>query len=119
MRIKLDENLPLELANDLKRLGHDTDTVASEGLTGADDDVVGKEAARAERVLFTLDKGIANFQRYPGLRLSGVVLLRPDVVGRGAVGAVLEFIRGRLPMLLALELEGKLTVVGATRVRTR
>jgi len=34
MRIKLDENLPAELADDLRRLGHLVDTVADEGLEG-------------------------------------------------------------------------------------
>ena len=34
MRIKLDENLPAELVDDLAAMGHDADTVASEGLTG-------------------------------------------------------------------------------------
>lgn len=31
MRVKLDENLPVELANILGRLGHETDTVQQEG----------------------------------------------------------------------------------------
>lgn len=37
MRIKLDENLPVRLAGYLGHLGHDTDTIPDEGLTGADD----------------------------------------------------------------------------------
>jgi hypothetical protein len=32
MKFKLDENLPYELAEDLTRLGHEADTVFSEGL---------------------------------------------------------------------------------------
>jgi hypothetical protein len=32
MRIKLDENLPAELAEDLRHLGHLVDTVTDEGL---------------------------------------------------------------------------------------
>ena len=37
MRFKLDENLPTELEDDLVRLGHDADSVVTEGLGGADD----------------------------------------------------------------------------------
>jgi len=37
VKIKLDENLPVELANDFRMLGHDADTVYDEGLGGAED----------------------------------------------------------------------------------
>lgn len=38
MKIKLDENIPLAVAELLRSLGHDVDTVVSEGLTGTDTD---------------------------------------------------------------------------------
>jgi predicted nuclease of predicted toxin-antitoxin system len=113
---KLDENLPVELAGDLLGLGHDADTVVSEGLRGATDPVV-VEAARAEgRVLLTLDKGIADIVRYPVHGHAGVVLFRPDSAGRRAV---LSFVRTRLSALLEMGLMGRLTVVGPTRIRVR
>jgi len=34
MRLKLDENLPTVLVEDLAELGHDVDTAMSEGLAG-------------------------------------------------------------------------------------
>jgi hypothetical protein len=37
MKVKLDENIPVRLADELLPLGHDVDTVASEGLTGRPD----------------------------------------------------------------------------------
>ena len=37
MRVKLDENIPVRLAGELSTLGHDVDTVASEGLKGKPD----------------------------------------------------------------------------------
>ena len=55
MKFKLDENLPVSSARALTGCGHDVDTVAAEGLTGASDpDVVAAAAAEA-RVLITLD----------------------------------------------------------------
>ena len=45
MRFKLDENLPRELADDLRRLGHDPDSIVEEGLSGAKDRTV-LQAAR-------------------------------------------------------------------------
>ena len=37
MKIKIDENLPSRLEVALRGLGHDVETVASEGLTGRSD----------------------------------------------------------------------------------
>ena len=40
MNIKLDENLPHQLAQLLTDLGHDVDTVPAEQIAGQNDDVV-------------------------------------------------------------------------------
>ena len=37
MKVKLDENIPNRLADELATLGHDVDTVDSEGLKGKPD----------------------------------------------------------------------------------
>jgi predicted nuclease of predicted toxin-antitoxin system len=116
VRFKLDENLPLELAADLRGLGHDADTVADERLAGAEDPAVVTAACAAGRILLTLDKAIANVRRYPASEHTGVVLFRPDTFGRRAVA---EFVRGRLEELLSMELLGRLTVAGPTRIRFR
>lgn len=97
-------------------LGHDADTVSDEGISGAEDPAVLDAALKSGRVLFTLDKGIADLQRYPTSHHAGVVVLRPDKSGRGAV---IAFVRERLPEILALDLANHLTVVGVSRIRQR
>ena len=116
MKFKLDENLPVELASDLRGLGYDVDTVNDEGLRGAADPAVVDAALAADRILFTLDKGIANLQRYPVHQHAGVVLFRPDTSGRGAV---IAFVRERLQKVLEVDLTNRLTVVGPSRIRFR
>ena len=116
MKFKLDEDLPVELVTDLRVLGHDADTVADEGLRGAADPAVMDAAFAADRILFTLDKGIANLQRYPIRQHAAVVLFRPDTSGRGAV---IAFVRERLHKVLEMDLTGRLTVVGPSRIRFR
>jgi len=116
MRFKLDENLPRELADDLVRLGHNTDTVHGEGLTGAEDTAVVHAARSSGRILMTLDKGIASLLQYPVNEHGGIVLFRPDASGRQSV---LSFVRSRLGNLLEMELSGRLAVVGPTRIRIR
>jgi len=112
----MDENLPRELADDLVRLGHEADTVYSEGLAGAEDATVVRAARASGRILMTLDKGIASLLQYPVNEHGGVVLFRPDESGRRSV---LSFVRSRLGSLMEIELAGRLTVVGPTRIRIR
>jgi predicted nuclease of predicted toxin-antitoxin system len=116
MKFKLDENLPRELADDLLRLGHEADTVYSEGLAGAEDASVVRATRASGRILMTLDKGIASLLQYPANEHNGIVLFHPDESGRRSV---LSFVRSRLENLVALELAGRLTVVGSTRIRIR
>jgi hypothetical protein len=46
VRIKLDENMPADLAELLARAGHDVSTVPREGLSGVDDPLVVERSAR-------------------------------------------------------------------------
>lgn len=116
MKFKLDENLPVELVDHLVSLGYDADTVLTEGLRGAPDPAVVEAAFAANRVLFTLDKGIANVVRYPVHRHAGIVLFRPAATGRGAV---LSFVKSSLQNIFRMDLKGRLTVVGPRGIRFR
>jgi predicted nuclease of predicted toxin-antitoxin system len=55
VKFKLDENLPASAAATLGSAGHDVDTVAGEGLTGAGDPDVVSAATGAGRILVSLD----------------------------------------------------------------
>lgn len=117
MRLKLDENLPAELADDLRRLGHLVDTVANEGLEGRADPLVADTARRSRRCLFSLDKGLGDIRRYLPKNYPGIVLFRFRRVGRIAVRrSVLELlpeIERRQP------LRGRLLVVSESSIRVR
>ena len=103
MNFKLDENLPAEVAADLRALGHGAETVCDEGLSGSPDSTL-------------LDKGVANIQEYPPGDFAGLVLFRPDTSGRGAV---LRFVRRHIPAVLQSKLAGRLLVVSERGLRIR
>jgi hypothetical protein len=113
MRFKLDENLPHELGGNLVHLGQEAATIYSEGWSGVEDTA---DARATDRILMTLDKGIASLLQYPVHEHGGVVLFRPDAPGRRSF---LSFVRSRLDNLMEMELVGRLTVVGPTRIRVR
>lgn len=77
MKLKLDENLPHGLADELTRRGHDVDTVLDEQLGGRKDPVIVQAATDDSRLLLTLDRGIGDIRSYPPGSHASVVVLRP------------------------------------------
>lgn len=116
MKFKIDENLPAELASDLRAMGHDADTVVDEGLGGTSDGILMNVTREESRVLMTMDKGIADVRVYPPDHYAGIVLFRPATQGRGAT---LAFVRRHLSALLAEELRGRLLVISGSGIRVR
>jgi predicted nuclease of predicted toxin-antitoxin system len=116
MRFKIDENLPGELVSDLRQAGHEADTVADEGMSGATDAEILSRVQIEQRAFLTLDKGIADIRNYPPMNYSGIVLFRPPTAGRTET---LAFVRQHLPTLLQAGLNGHLVVVSTAGIRTR
>jgi len=63
MRFKIDENLPIEIAEILINSGHDAKTVNAERLQGAKDPVLIGVCKSENRVLVTLDTDFSVHQR--------------------------------------------------------
>jgi predicted nuclease of predicted toxin-antitoxin system len=92
MNIKLDENLPLRLAGLLVTLGHDTDTVSSEGLSGAVDPVVWKAAQDSSRFFVTQDLDFSDVRAFKPGTHHGLLLVRLRVPSRQALTRKIETI---------------------------
>jgi predicted nuclease of predicted toxin-antitoxin system len=87
MKIKLDENIPVQLAEILNTLGHDADTVADEKLKGQPDSQIWQAAQNSERFLITQDMDFSDVRAFaPGLH-HGVLLVR---LGNPSRRALLE-----------------------------
>ena len=76
MKIKLDENLPSDLAAWLDSLGHQTDTVADENLLGSEDEVLWAAVQSDQRFFITKDLGFSNTRKYPVGSHFGILVLR-------------------------------------------
>jgi len=76
MRIKIDENLPVDIAKQLALLGHDVDSSLSEGLKGQDDPVIWRAAQDARRFLITQDLHFSDARSYAPGTHCGVLILR-------------------------------------------
>lgn len=85
MKIKLDEHIPARLVEMLAALGHDVDTVASEGLKGKADAEVWDAAQREARFLITQDLDFSDVRRFrPGTH-AGLLLVRLREPGANAL----------------------------------
>lgn len=116
MHIKIDENVPARVAPVLQGMGHDVDTVADEGLTGADDEAIRRAARDAERLLITQDLDFSNVRDLqPGSR-GGVLLLRLRCPGRNAL---LERVRHLFESESVEQWAGCIVVASERKIRVR
>ena len=67
MRFKIDENLPVELAQLLNQGKHNALTVLDQNLQGSDDPEIIKICTKEGRILVTLDKDFADIRELPPL----------------------------------------------------
>lgn len=85
MRLKLDENLPAILVEDLVALGHDVDTAVSEGPAGHEDPEVWSGAQAAGRMLLTQDLDFSDVRVFAPGTHPGLVLVRMREPGLSAL----------------------------------
>lgn len=122
MKVKLDENIPVRLADELGVLGHEVHTVASEGLKGRPDTDVWSAARGEGRFLITQDLDFSDVQQFKPGTHPGLLLVRlrepgakallsriltvvhaPAVGGPGPVNQVPVLIRASSPVTQALD----------------
>lgn len=116
MRFKVDQNLPVEIAEALRGAGHDAETVYAEGLAGTLDLRLA-EIIRAEgRALVTLDLGLGDIRTYPPAEYPGLIVLRPP---RQDKPTVLQLFARVVPLLERELLAGRLWIVDERHVRIR
>jgi predicted nuclease of predicted toxin-antitoxin system len=76
MNIKIDENLPRQIAQKLESLGYDVHTTLEEGLSGCTDPLIWEECQREGRLLITQDLDFSDARRFAPGTHHGILLLR-------------------------------------------
>jgi predicted nuclease of predicted toxin-antitoxin system len=116
MRFKLDENLPNDLAMDLRSAGHDTATCFDEGIHGTEDPNLFHHARREGRILVTFDLDFSDIRSYPPGTHAGIIALR---LHRQDVESTRVAVARVLATIAESDLAGNLVIVEPTRVRIR
>jgi len=76
VKIKMDENLPLSLAEELKQLGHDVHTVFDENLNGRPDTEVWTACCSEDRFLITQDLDFSDSRKFQPGTHAGILIVR-------------------------------------------
>jgi len=116
MRFKVDENLPVEVADLLRQAEHDAATVVEQHLGGTADSDVASICQREGRVLVTLDSDFGDIRVYPPREYPGLVVLR---LRRQGKPHVLDVMTRLLELLSRESPDRRLWIVEEERVRIR
>ena len=116
MRFKVDENLPVEVADLLRAAGHDAVTVNDQGVSGAKDPDLANLLQREQRAFLTLDSGFGDIRTYPPHEYSGFLVFR---LPRQDKAFVLQVCQRLVGQLAREPLTGRLWIVEANRIRVR
>jgi predicted nuclease of predicted toxin-antitoxin system len=114
MKFKIDENLPDEIADLLKRAGYDALTVSDQNLSGIADPEIISICNSEERALISLDLGFANIHIYPPENLPGLIVLRLKSQDKPHV---LEVFSRFISTLSGEPVTGNLWIVEENRIR--
>ena len=116
MKFKIDENLPVEVAEVLRQAGYEAATVYDQNLAGEIDRTLALVCQSEQRALVTLDTDFADIRTYPPGQYSGLVVLRLKQQDKGSV---LKVIVRLVKALTTEELERYLWIVDEKRIRVR
>jgi predicted nuclease of predicted toxin-antitoxin system len=116
MQIKVDEDLPRIATSLLQDRGYEAIDVVAQNMGGWKDPDLWQAVQAEQRFLITADKGFADIRRYPPGTHAGVLLLRPDEDGIGAIVDLLERVLTNFDLN---RLTGTVTVVTPRGIRIR
>jgi predicted nuclease of predicted toxin-antitoxin system len=114
VRIKLDENIPARLAQDLGELGHDVETVVGEALTGRDDGRIWQAAQQESRFFITQDLDFSDLRQFTPGSHAGLLLVRLRDPERLALPAA---VREVFSSQTAADLQGCFIVITEKKLR--
>jgi predicted nuclease of predicted toxin-antitoxin system len=112
--VKVDEDLPTEIAGLVEAAGHDARTVHAQGHSGMPDEQLWPVVQQEQRMLLTADKGFADSRTYPPGSHAGIVLFRLPRESRAGYVWLAELLLARLRLD---DIVGAIMVVSPGTVR--
>lgn len=85
MKIKLDENLPVQIGPELQAFGHEVHTLEMENLSGCADNELWQAAQHEGRLLITQDLDFSDIRAFAPGKHHGLLLIRLRLPSRSAL----------------------------------
>ncbi len=117
MRIKLDENMPTDLAELLRQMGHDAHTCHDENLCGEEVGSIARAAISESRILITFDLDFSDVRRFEPGKHPGIILQR--LYDNQKIPSCISAVRRALAEVPEPIIAGGITIVEPARIRTR
>jgi predicted nuclease of predicted toxin-antitoxin system len=112
--VKVDEDLPADIADLLRAAGLDATTVYTQGHAGLPDDELWPLVQQEQRMFLTADKGFANALVHPPGSHQGIVLFRLPRESRAGYIRLAEFLLAELKLD---DIAGAIVVVAPDAIR--
>ena len=116
MHVKVDEDLPVAVAEALAAAGHDTARVVDQGMGGWLDPPLWAAVHSEGRFFVTADKGLGDIRGYPPGTHAGILVLRPDEDG---IRPQVDLLAKVLSTCRLEDLAGAITVANPRGIRVR
>jgi predicted nuclease of predicted toxin-antitoxin system len=116
MKFKVDENLPIDVADLLRQAEYDATTVLEQALGGELDRQIAVVCQAEGRIIVTLDLDFADIRAYPPRDYAGLIVLRLE---RQDKIHILEVFKKLLKVLPTEQISNRLWIVDERRIRIR
>lgn len=116
MQFKIDENLPIEIAELLIDAGYDAKTANEQQLQGIRDPILIDVCKSEQRVLVTLDIDFSDIRAYPPEEFLGIIVLRVRIQAKRHL---IKVFRSIIPLIGREPLKQHLWIVEENKVRIR
>ena len=116
MKFKIDENLPIEIAQFFRENGYDAMTILEQQMGGNPDAIVSQVCQEEDRILITLDLDFADIRTYAPSEYPGIIVLR---FARQDKLSILAQMPNLIALLQREPIDRKLWIVNEKQVRIR
>jgi predicted nuclease of predicted toxin-antitoxin system len=116
MKFKIDENLPVEIADLLRSDHYDAMTVMDQELVGAKDQFIAEVCLQEGRILITLDLDFADIYTYPLHKYPGFIVFR---VHRQEKYYLINIFQRMIPLISHNFQKHQLWIIEDNRIRIR
>ncbi|HMW07963.1 MAG TPA: DUF5615 family PIN-like protein [Leptospiraceae bacterium] len=116
MKFKIDENLPIEIAELLREKNFQADTVNEENLSGVKDSIISDTCKKEDRILVTLDLDFSDIRNYPPIKYPGFIVLRLKSQDKESI---INVFKKFIPFIQEENIQNKLCILEENKVRIR